>query len=96
MKQNTAVNSGTIEILRRYALDVAKVFNAQEAFERLPPSFVLYHEYDYSEDTWGAMWLASPEVPDTKIVAEGADFVVRHTRPTQPAPPTDQHTGANT
>ena len=50
---------------------------AQEAFERLPPSFVLYHEYDYSEDKWGAMWCASPEVPDTKIVAEGADFVVR-------------------
>lgn len=50
---------------------------AQEAFERLPPSFVLHHEYDYSEDKWGAMWFASPEVPDTKIVAEGADFVVR-------------------
>ncbi len=50
---------------------------AQEAFERLPPSFALHHEYDYSEDTWGAMWFASPEVPDTKIVAEGADFVVR-------------------
>ena len=30
MKQNTAVNSGTIEILRRYALDVAKVFNLKD------------------------------------------------------------------
>ena len=50
---------------------------AQEALERLPPSFVLHHEYDYSEDKWGAMWFASPEVPDRKIVAEGADFVVR-------------------